>query len=40
MQKYPEAAGQYQRFLQVVQQGDYARHAYQRLKEWQAKGLI
>jgi len=40
MQKYPEAAGQYQRYLQVVQQGDYARHAYQRLKEWQAKGLI
>jgi predicted Zn-dependent protease len=40
MQKYPEAAGQYQRYLKVVQQGDYARHAYQRLREWQGKGLI
>ncbi len=40
MQKYPEAAGQYQRYLQVDQQSDYARHAYQRLREWQAKGLI
>jgi predicted Zn-dependent protease len=40
MQKYQEAAGEYQRYLQVVQQGDYARHAYQRLREWKAKGLI
>jgi tetratricopeptide (TPR) repeat protein len=40
MQKYKEAGGQYQRYLQAVQQGDYARHAYQRLREWQAKGLI
>lgn len=40
MQKYREAAGQYQRYLKVVQAGDYARHAYKRIKEWQAKGLI
>jgi predicted Zn-dependent protease len=40
MKKYREAGGEYHRYLQVVQQGDYARHAYQRLKEWQAKGLI
>jgi predicted Zn-dependent protease len=40
MQKYREAAGEYQRYLQVVQQGDYARHAYQRLQQWQAQGLI
>jgi predicted Zn-dependent protease len=40
MQKYREAGGQYQRYLKVVQQGDYARHAYQRLREWKAKGLI
>ena len=40
MQKYREAGGEYQRYLQAVQQGDFARHAYQRLKEWQAKGLI
>jgi len=35
-----EAGGEYQRYLQAVQQGDRARHAYQRLQEWQAKGLI
>jgi len=40
MQKYREAGGEYHRYLQVVQQGDYARHAYQSLREWQAKGLI
>ena len=40
MKKYREAGGEYHRYLQVVQQGDYARHAYQRLREWQAKGLI
>ncbi|MGD9300621.1 MAG: M48 family metalloprotease [Desulfobacterales bacterium] len=40
MKKYREAGGQYNRYLQVVQQGDYARHAYQSLREWQAKGLI
>jgi predicted Zn-dependent protease len=40
MHKYPHAARQYQHYLQLVQRGDYARHAYQRLREWQAKGLI
>jgi predicted Zn-dependent protease len=40
MGKYREAGGEYQRYLQAVQQGDYARHAYQRLQEWQAKGMI
>jgi len=40
MGKYREAGGEYQRYLQAVQQGDRARHAYQRLREWQAKGLI
>jgi predicted Zn-dependent protease len=40
MKKYREAGGEYHRYLQVVQQGDYARHAYQRLREWQAKGFI
>ena len=40
MQKYREAGGEYHRYLQVVQQGDYARHAYQSLREWQTKGLI
>jgi predicted Zn-dependent protease len=40
MKKYREAGGQYHQYLQAVQQGDYARHAYQRLREWQAKGLI
>jgi len=40
MAKYHEAGGQYQRYLQAVQQGNYAQHAYRRLQEWQAKGLI
>jgi predicted Zn-dependent protease len=40
MKKYPESGRQYQQFLQVVNQGDYARHAYNRLREWQAKGLL
>jgi len=40
MKKYREAGGEYRRYLQAVQQGDYARHAYQSLREWQAKGLI
>ncbi len=40
MQKLPQAARQYQHYLQLVQRGDYARHAYQRLREWQAKGII
>jgi len=40
MGKYREAGGEYQRYLQVVRQGDYARYAYQRLQQWQAKGLM
>ena len=40
MKKYPESGQQYQQYLQVVNQGDYAQHAYQRLREWQAKGYI
>ena len=40
MQDYQQSAGEYQRYLQMVQQGQYAQHAYRRLKEWQAKGLI
>ena len=40
MKKYPEAGREYQRYLQLTQQGDYARHAYQRLREWQARGYI
>jgi predicted Zn-dependent protease len=40
MKNYPQAGREYQRYLQAVQQGDYAQHAFQRLREWQAKGLI
>jgi beta-barrel assembly-enhancing protease len=40
MKKYPQAGREYQRYLQFTQQGDYARHAYQRLREWQARGYI
>ena len=40
MQQYRQAGSQYQRYLQVVNQGDYASHAYQKMREWQAKGLI
>jgi len=40
MKKYPASGREYQRYLQVVNQGDYAQHAYQKLKEWQAKGYI
>ena len=40
MKKYPQAGGEYQRYLQFTQQGDYARHAYQRLREWRARGYI
>jgi predicted Zn-dependent protease len=40
MKKYRESGREYQRYLQAVQQGDYAKHAYRRLREWQAKGLI
>jgi len=34
MQRIEPAAREYSRYLQVVQQGDYAKHAYYRLKEW------
>jgi len=40
MKQYPAAGQEYKRYLQVVNQGDYAGHAYKRLREWQAKGLI
>jgi predicted Zn-dependent protease len=40
MKKYPQAGREYQRYLQFTQQGDYARHADQRLREWKAKGYI
>jgi predicted Zn-dependent protease len=40
MKKYPQAGREYQRYLQFTQRGDYARHAYQRLREWRAKGYI
>jgi len=30
----PEAAREYHRYLQIVQQGKFAQHAYQRLVEW------
>ncbi len=40
MQHYQQAAEEYQRFLQVVRQGQYAQHAYRRLTEWKNKGLI
>ncbi len=34
MDRVPQAAEEYNRYLQVVRQGQYARHAYNRLKEW------
>jgi hypothetical protein len=40
MQHYRQAAGEYQRYLQMVGQGEYAQHAYRRLTEWKNKGLI
>lgn len=40
MQQIPEAAREYQHYLQMVQQGNYAQHAYRRLREWRAKGYI
>ncbi len=40
MKKYPQAGKEYQRYLQAVNQGEYANHAYKRLRQWQAKGLI
>ena len=40
MKKYPQAANNYKRYLQVVNQGEYANHAYKSVRQWQAKGLI
>ncbi len=40
MKKYPASGREYQRYLQVVKQGDYAQHAHRKLREWQAKGYI
>jgi hypothetical protein len=40
MEKYPQAGQEYQRYLQFTQEGDYARHAGQRLQQWKAKGYI
>ena len=34
MQHKKQAVEQYDRYLKLVQQGDYAKHAYRRLKEW------
>jgi predicted Zn-dependent protease len=34
MKHKEQAVDQYHRYLQLVQQGDYAKHAYRRLKEW------
>jgi len=34
MQRIPQAADQYKRYLNAVQQGDQAQHAYRRLVEW------
>ncbi len=34
MNHQPEAAREYRRYLQLVQQGKYAQHATQRLREW------
>jgi predicted Zn-dependent protease len=40
MSQYRRAGQEYQRYLQAVNQGEYASHAYNRLRQWQAKGLI
>ncbi|NNL75874.1 MAG: M48 family metalloprotease [Desulfobacterales bacterium] len=40
MKQYRQAGGQYQQYLQLVQQGDYAKHSYNRLQEWKARGYI
>jgi hypothetical protein len=34
MQQFRQAAVQYSSFLQQVQQGEQAKYAYSRLKEW------
>ena len=40
MKQYSQAGKEYRRFLQTVNQGGYANHAYKRVRQWQAKGLI
>ena len=40
MKQYSQAGKEYQRFLQTVNQGGYANHAYKRVRQWQAQGLI
>jgi predicted Zn-dependent protease len=40
LKQYPQAGREYQHYLQVVNQGEYAGHADQRVREWQAKGYI
>lgn len=40
MKQYPQAGREYQRYLQAVNQGEYASHAYSRLRQWQARGLL
>jgi tetratricopeptide (TPR) repeat protein len=34
MNHVPQAADEYYRYLQVVQQGQHAQHAYKKLKDW------
>ena len=40
MKMYPQAADNYKRYLQVVNQGEYASHAYKSVRQWQSQGLI
>jgi hypothetical protein len=40
MKQYSQAGKEYRRFLQTVNQGGYANHAYKRVRQWQAQGLI
>ena len=40
MKQYARAGKEYQRYLQTVNQGEYANHAYKRVRQWQAQGLI
>jgi predicted Zn-dependent protease len=40
MKQYSRAGKEYRRFLQTVNQGEYANHAYKRVEQWQAQGLI
>ena len=40
MKQYSRAGKEYRRFLQTVNQGEYANHAYRRLREWQSKGYM